>query len=366
MSDSEPAGTVSDSEPADAALKLTAYFPERERAGSRFLAESMLELFARRRVATSVLLRGISGFGRRHVINTDQSLTLSEDPSVTVVAVDRADTIRALAGEIAEMTPAGLITLERARWLDDLGTVPAADSVKLTVYVGRNRRADGMPAYKAVCRLLHRHRFAGASVFLGVDGTAHGERRRAHFVARNVDVPVMIIAVGSAEQVHRCAPELTTLLQRPLATLERVRLCRRDGLQLAAPPALPAADDAGRPLWQKLMVVTSETDRHDGMPIHRALVRRLWQSGAAPGATVLRGVWGFHDDREPHGDKLFQLGRRVPAMTVIVGRPGEIAHAHRVVDELTGEHGLVTCETVPAVLRPGPQSGARDLADFRY
>lgn len=332
------------------ALKLTAYFPERERSGSRFLAESMLELFAQRQVATSVLLRGITGFGRRHIINTDQSLTLSEDPSVVVAAVDDAAVIRGLAGEVAEMTPAGLVTLERAQLLRDDGATPLPDAVKLTVCVGRNRRAGGMPAYKAVCDLLHRHRFAGASVLLGVDGTVQGERQRAHFIARNVDVPMMIIAVGSAEQVQRCAPDLAALLHRPLATVERAVLCKRNGQLLTRPPALPDADARGRPLWQKLMVFTSEADRHDGVPIHRALVRRLWQSGAATGATVLRGIWGFHDDHEPRGDRLFQLGRQVPVLTTVIGSPASIARSFDIVDDLTASHGLVTCETVPSVL----------------
>lgn len=29
-------------------------------------------------------------------------------------------------------------------------------------------------------------------------------------------------------------------------------------------------------------------------------------------SVMLRGIWGFHGDQEPHGDKLFQLTRRVP------------------------------------------------------
>lgn len=356
-------------------LKLTAYFAERERSGARFLAESMLTLFAERRVATSVMLRGISGFGRQHIIRTDQSLTLSEDPSVAVAAVDDSDTIRALVDEVVNMTASGLITLERARFVDgDVAAVPlpdgsiAGDAVKLTVYVGRNRRVEGTPAYKAVCDLLHRHQFGGASVFLGVDGTVRGERQRAHFIARNVDVPAMIIAVGSAEQVHGCAPDLVALLGSPLGTVERARLCKRDGRLLAEPPALPDVDECGRPLWQKLMVFTSEATRHDGVPIHRALVRRLWQSGAATGATVLRGVWGFHGDHQPHGDKLIQLGRQVPVTTVVVGTPSSIARSFEFVDELTDAHGLVTCEMVPALLNvnDGRHGGTTALADYRY
>ena len=363
----------------DVSLKLTAYFAERKRVGSRFLAEAMLDLFAERRVATSAMLRGISGFGHRRIIRSDESLSLSEDPSVTIVAVDNPNTINALAADVAALTTGGLVTLERARLLDYRLTDPEAavplpdgsltgDAVKLTIYVGRNRRINGVPAYQEACDLLHRDNFDGASVFLGVDGTSHGERHRAHFFGGNVDVPMMITAIGSAEQVQRSVAGLNVLLDRPLITVERAQLCKREGRLLTRPAALPEFDDQGRPLWQKLMVFTSEADRQNRVPIHRALVRRLWRSGAASGATVLRGVWGFQGNQEPHGDRLFQLGRQVPLMTIIVDTPANIAASFDIADELTGEHGMVTCEMVPALLavHRGERHGGLGLADHRY
>lgn len=351
-------------------LKLTAYFAERQRTGSSFLAEAMLDLFAEHHVAASVMLRGIAGFGHQRIIRTDESLTLSEDPSVAVAAVDSPDTIGALAGAVAGMTSSGLITCERARLLNGRLDVPglSGDTVKLTVYVGRNRRVNGTPAYRLVCDVLYRNGFAGASVLLGVDGIAHGERRRAHFIGRNIDVPLMIVAVGTTAQVRAARPELAGILQQPLVTLERATLCKREGHLLAGPPALAETDDHGRPVWQKLMVFTSEASRHGRTPVHRALVRRLWESGAASGATVLRGIWGYHGDREPHGDKLIQLGRQVPVMTVIIGSPASIAHSFEIVDEVTKECGLVTCEMVPALLAiaDGQRHGSTELAEFGY
>ena len=351
-------------------LKLTSYFLERQRAGSQFLAESMLDLFADRGIAASVMLRGIAGFGHRGFISSDEKLTLSEDPSVMIEAIDAAATIGDLADEVTEMTDGGLITLQRATLLGDN---PAAvslpdgdDEIKLTMYIGRNRRINGSPAFYAICDLLHRHHFAGVTVLIGVDGIVHGMRRRAHFFGRNLDVPLIIIAVGSTAHVRQVLPALAAMPHRPLITTERLQVCKRDGRFLAAPPALPAQDGAGRPLWQKLMVHTSETTLHDGVPIHRALVRRLSESGATTGATVLRGVWGFHGDHEPHGDRLIQFGRQVPVLTIIIDTPERIARSFEIVDELTGTHGLVTCETVPALmaLDGGERHGSIDVADF--
>jgi len=69
----------------------------------------------------------------------------------------------------------------------------------------------------------------------------------------------------------------------------------------------------------------------------------------------VRGVWGFHGDHEPHGDRLFQLGRRVPVATAVVDSPARIARWFAVIDALTREHGLVICETVPAMYAMAPE-----------
>jgi PII-like signaling protein len=200
----------------------------------------------------------------------------------------------------------------------------------------------------AVCELLHRQGIDGATVFLGVDGTSRGVRRRARFFGRNADVPMMVVAVGSGEKIARTLPELGGLLSRPMTSLERVRVCKSGG-QLRQPPhALPSHDDNGLAIWQKLMVYSSERSLHDGEPVHRALVRRL-RASEARGATVLRGIWGFHGERRPHGDRFWQLGRHVPVCTIIVDTPDRIAGSFGIVDELTTEHGVVTSEMVPAL-----------------
>ncbi len=128
------------------------------------------------------------------------------------------------------------MTLERARLVSgDVGAPALPDeATKLTVYLGRQERAAGRPAFLAVVDLLHRRGVDGATVLLGVDGTAHGERRRARFFARNADVPLMVIAVGDGERMRGVLPELGRLLEHPLLTLERVRVCKRDGRRLAA------------------------------------------------------------------------------------------------------------------------------------
>ncbi len=233
----------------------------------------------------------------------------------------------------------------------DLPGDPAGPG-KLTVYLGRQERIYRVPAFVAVCDLLHRRGVDGATALLGVDGTAHGRRERARFFSRNAEVPMMVIAVGSGGRIAQVLPELGALLRRPLATMERVQVCKRDGQLLGPPDPLPGADEHGMALWRKLMVVSSEAAQHAGQPLHRALVRRLRSAGIS-GATTLRGIWGFHGDHAPHGDRIFQLGRHVPAVTIVIDSPARIAAAFPIIDELTAEHGLVTAETIPALRAAG-------------
>ena len=353
-------------------LKLTTYFGERARSGGGLLADELLDIYGDDRVAASILLRGSEGFGRLHHRHTDRLLSLSEDLPVVSIAVDRRTRIEALLERVLQVKRRGLVTLERARMLtgaldevrlpDQLG-----EATKLTVYVGRYERAGGHPAFVAVTDLLRRRGIAGATVLLGVDGTRQGHRTRAKFFGSNAEVPTMIIAVGAGDRIAATLPELGGLLRDPLVTLERVRVCKRDGQLLARPHNLPGTDERGLAIWQKLMVYTSQAATHEGRPLSLEIVRRLRRSDLA-GATCLRGVWGFHGDHPPHGDKLLQVRRHVPVVTITVDTPPRTTRAFQIIDELTSEHGLVTSEMVPAVAALGEagQIGGLRLARHEF
>jgi PII-like signaling protein len=348
-------------------LKLTSYFAEHDKAGRRFLADALLDCYGRHRLATSVLLRGAEGFGSRQRLQTQRLLTLSEDLPMVAVAVDTRQRIERVLDEVSALASHGLVTLERARLLTgqvDQAHLPEglAEATKLTVYVGRHERphTSGRPAFLEIVDLLRRHRVDGATVLLGVDGTARGVRRRARFLGPNTAVPLMIIAVGAGTAITGALPELGALLDRPLLTLERVRVLKRDGRKLAEPQRLPDADPGGLGIWQKLMVYAGEEAEHHGHPLYIQLARRLLQAGAA-GATALRGIWGYHGNHPPHGDRLLTLRRRVPVLNVVVDTPTRIRGWFQIVDELTDRTGLVTCETVPA-FRAGELRGGLRLS----
>jgi PII-like signaling protein len=341
------------------ALTLTAYFAERDRGARRLLARELLDIFAEQRVQASVLLRGVEGFGRLHELRSDRLLTLSEDLPAVAIAVDARERIESLLDPVRAIMRRGLITLERTRLMSgEAGPaeLPAelAEAAKLTVYLGRQERVSRTPAFVAVCDVLHGHGIAGATVLLGVDGTRRGRRARATFLGRNADVPTVVVAVGAGERVAATLPILGRLLHDPLLTLERVRICKRDGALLVVPHELPATDEHGLALWQKLSVHSSQAATVGGHSLHVEIVRRLRESDAA-GVTAVRGFWGFHGDHAPHGDRLLQIRRHAPIVTVALEAPGRAARTFEIIDELTRAHGLVTSEMVPALSAIGPE-----------
>lgn len=334
--------------PGGDALKLGFYFGEHDRHDGRFLSESVLDLFERRRLAAAVLLRGAEGFGAKQRLQTDRLLSLSEDLPLVATAVDRAERIEPVAAELAEIAGEGLLTLEQARLAGD-DRRPEDEphgEVKLTVYLGRGARRNGVPAHVGVVGALHRHGVAGATALIGVDGTASGRRLRARFFSANSWVPAMVVAVGERGRIAAALKDLGGEEGPPLATLEAVRVCRRDGAELARPPSPPGAGEPAR--WTRLSVYCSERSEHDGRPLYMELIRRLRAERAA-GATALRGAWGYHGDHAPHGDRLLALRRHVPMVTSVVDTAERSERWFEIATELAAETGLVTAETVPRV-----------------
>ena len=97
---------------------------------------------------------------------------------VAAVAVDSRARIEPLVDATARITGTGLVTLERARLLrgdaatGEVEPVTLLDEVheetKLTIYLGRQERVYRMPAFMAVCDLLHRRGIAGATALTGI------------------------------------------------------------------------------------------------------------------------------------------------------------------------------------------------------
>ncbi|QEC46104.1 DUF190 domain-containing protein [Baekduia soli] len=292
----------------------------------------------------------MEGFGAAQRVRTDRLLSLSEDLPLVAVAVDERPRIEAALADVRALPGfTGLVTLERARVLtmDGARRRPPARprSSRCTSGGGargppgggaRGRRPAAPPRRgrrdRPARRRRHRPRAAAARAVLH----------------RNAAVPMMIVAVGDGPPIAAALGELAGVLAEPLATLERVRIVKRDGRVVGRPHAVADTDPYGLGVWQKLTVITSEAATHEGRPLHHGLLRELRAAGAA-GATTLRGIWGYHGDHAPHGDVLLQLRRRVPVVLSVVDAPSATERWLAIVDDVTHSTGLVTSELVPAL-----------------
>jgi PII-like signaling protein len=327
-------------------LKLTAYFGEGDRVAGRLVSDALHDVYEANPIRSSVLLRGIEGFGVTHLLRTQRLLTLSEDLPLVSVAIDEEGPIGAVLPAVAELVGEGLLTVERVRVFSgwrDLAAIDPNTEVKLTIDLGRGLR----PGFRTVVDGLRRHGVSAATVLIGLDGMVDGVRQRARFFSTNRSIPLTIVSVGAAACLSVALRELEPLVESLTLTRERVTTCRRDGRQLADPPRLPDSDEAGLPLWQKLTVHAPEQSHIDGHPLYVELVRRLRAAGAA-GATAIRGIWGYSGDHAPHGDTVRSIRRRVPVVTTVIDRPQSIRAWWEIVKEVTRESGLVTSEIVPA------------------
>jgi PII-like signaling protein len=342
-------------------LQLRFYFGERERDrtgdGERPLEAAVMEAYARR----------ITGFGPKHGMRTDRLLTLSEDAPLVAVAVEYAEVVEALAAEVRGMAADGLVTVEPVQavggrdggsgGVSTTGTATtsaagvaasgadaeeaAGDVVKVTIWGPRS--GSESPHVGAVAA-LHRCGAEAATVLLGVDGVLCGERRRARFVGANRSVPATTVAVGERAKIEAALGEIggTQLVTVGVGGVVDSSRIERESHHGNAESAAPA--EATR-----VTLVTSEIASHDGRPTYLQFVDALRREGA-PGATALRGVWGFRGGGTPRGDRVLALRRDVPVLIEVVDSAERAGRWRELALSVAGEDDIVESGSIPRIL----------------
>lgn len=301
-------------------LELRFHFGERDRAtdGDRPLEAAVMDACERAEVWAAALLRGVEGFGVRAVERTERLLSLSEDAPLVAVAVGETGRVETLAEELKGMSGEGLLTLAP--------TGSPGDVVRATVW--GDRSGPRSPHLRAVDAFF-RHGADCATVLLGVDGVLDGERRRARFVAANRGVPAITVAVGERAAILGALAEVESVAN--LVTVEAVEPSSR-----YARATLHGA---------RVTLLTSESTQCADGPLYLEFVHALRRAGA-PGATALRGVWGFRGEVAPHGDRVLALRRDVPVIVETVDTEERSARWLEIAEGLAGKADLTYCEAV--------------------
>lgn len=97
-----------------------------------------------------------------------------------------------------------------------------------------------------------------------------------------------------------------------------------------------------------LRIFIGESDRHEGKPLHQAIVDAARGRGMA-GATVLRGEIGFGAHSRVHTAHILRLSQDLPIVIEIVDKPDRIAEFLPELDRMMDE-GLVTLERVRVIV----------------
>lgn len=95
----------------------------------------------------------------------------------------------------------------------------------LRVYVGESDRWQGKPLYEAIVLKAREMGIAGTTVLRGIMGFGAASRIHTSKILRlSEDLPVVVEIVDSAPKIAQLLPEIESMIQEGLVTLENVRM----------------------------------------------------------------------------------------------------------------------------------------------
>jgi PII-like signaling protein len=107
----------------------------------------------------------------------------------------------------------------------------------LRIFIGESDHYHGRPLYEAIVHEARKRGLAGATVLRGVMGFgAHSRLHTAKILRLSEDLPIIVEIVDKPERIAEFLPELDTMIEEGLITLERARvIAYRPGTAPAAP-----------------------------------------------------------------------------------------------------------------------------------
>jgi PII-like signaling protein len=99
------------------------------------------------------------------------------------------------------------------------------ERVLMRIHIGERDHYNGRPLYQAIIELLRQRRYAGATAFRGVMGfgaSAILHTDRLEYLS--FDLPIVVECVETEERIAAILPELDTMIDGGLITLERAKV----------------------------------------------------------------------------------------------------------------------------------------------
>jgi PII-like signaling protein len=183
--------------------------------------------------------------------------------------------------------------------------------LKLDVYFGESLTSGERMASDVLMECFARHELEVAALYRGIEGFGIGRRiHTERFPDISTDLPLIAEAIDTRERIEGVLPDVHSIIDRGLVTIEHSRLAVGEAVRAVEFPA--GAGSAGR-----LTLYCGRGERTAGAPAYRAVVDLLRRQGAG-GATVLLGVDGIHDGQRRRAG-LLSRNVNVPVAIIAVG-----------------------------------------------
>lgn len=99
------------------------------------------------------------------------------------------------------------------------------EGLLVRIFIGESDHFDGKPLYEAIMLRAREMGLAGCTVVRGLAGFGAASRiHTAKILRLSMDLPIVVEIVDTAERVHGFLPELETMVDDGLVTIEPVEV----------------------------------------------------------------------------------------------------------------------------------------------
>lgn len=235
------------------ARKVTIYINEDTRYHLGPLYEAILTLLLHKGVAGATASRAMAGFGAHQSMHTTKIEVLSEHLPIRIEFIETREKVDEILPTLYEMVADGLIEVQ------DTTVVKQARKERgkpephhpherregparlMRIFLGEADEWHGEPAYDAIVKRLRMMEIAGATVYRGILGYgAKGHTHKRSFFHLSRDLPVMILAVDTAEKIAQATAAVEEMIVDGLIVVSDVEIVR-----LVRSRVVEASDAAG-------------------------------------------------------------------------------------------------------------------------
>jgi PII-like signaling protein len=99
--------------------------------------------------------------------------------------------------------------------------------VLMRVFIGEGEKYQGKPLYQWLVEILKKEKISGATVLRGILGFGAGSQlRAAHILELSRDLPVVIEAVDTPENIERVLLLIGPTIKKGMITTEKVQVIK--------------------------------------------------------------------------------------------------------------------------------------------